>query len=158
MKTLQIAGAVALLAAVGTASYLAGRSTAPGRASPPSPATAAPKGPGAGAPAGVAVVAGPPAVVRLPQSITTVGSLRSDEAVIVRPEVAGRVAEISFREGQRVTKGQVLIRLDDSVQRADLERARANLTLSKSKYERAVDLRAKGFISGQAKDEAENTL
>ena len=158
MKTIQIARALAGLAAVGTASYLAGRSTAPGPASPPSPATAAPKGPAAGAPAGVAVVAGPPAVVRLPQSITTVGSLRSDEAVIVRPEVAGRVAEISFREGQRVTKGQVLIRLDDSVQRADLERARANLTLSKSKYERAVDLRAKGFISGQAKDEAENTL
>ena len=97
-------------------------------------------------------------MVRLPQSITTVGSLRSDEAVIVRPEIAGRVAEIAFKEGQRVTKGQVLIRLDDSVQRADLERARANLTLSKSKYERAVDLRAKGFISGQAKDEAENTL
>jgi membrane fusion protein (multidrug efflux system) len=158
MKTLQIAGALALLAAVGTASYLAGRSTAPGPASAPSPATAAPKGPGAGAPAGVAVVARPPAVVRLPQSITTVGSLRSDEAVIVRPEVAGRVAEIAFQEGQRVTKGQVLIRLDDSVQRADLERARANLTLSKSKYERAADLRAKGFISGQAKDEAENTL
>lgn len=158
MKTLQIAGALALLAAVGTASYLAGRSTAPGPASAPSPATAAPKGPGAGAPAGVAVVARPPAVVRLPQSITTVGSLRSDEAVIVRPEVAGRVVEIAFQEGQRVTKGQVLIRLDDSVQRADLERARANLTLSKSKYERAADLRAKGFISGQAKDEAENTL
>jgi membrane fusion protein (multidrug efflux system) len=158
MKTLQIAGALALLAAVGTASYLAGKRTAPGPASAPSPATAASKGPGAGAPAGVAVTARPPAVVRLPQSITTVGSLRSDEAVIVRPEVAGRVAEISFREGQRVTKGQVLIRLDDSVQRADLERARANLTLSKSKYERAVDLRAKGFISGQAKDEAENTL
>lgn len=158
MKTIQIAGAFALLAAVGAASYLAGRSTAPGPAPAPSPATGAPKGPGAGAPAGIAVVARPPAVVRLPQSITTVGSLRSDEAVIVRPEIAGRVAEIAFKEGQRVTKGQVLIRLDDSVQRADLERARANLTLSKSKYERAVDLRAKGFISSQAKDEAENTL
>ena len=44
----------------------------------------------------------------------------------------------------------MLVRLDDSVQKADLERARANLTLSKSKYERAVDLRAKGFISSQA--------
>jgi membrane fusion protein (multidrug efflux system) len=52
----------------------------------------------------------------------------------------------------------VLVRLDDSVQKADLERARANLTLSKSKYERARDLRAQGFISSQAKDEAENNL
>lgn len=158
MKTLHIAGALALLAAVGAASYLAGKANAPAPASSSSPAAAAAKGPGAGASTGVTVVARPPAVVKLPQSITTVGSLRSDEAVIVRPEIAGRVAEIAFKEGQRVTKGQVLIRLDDSVQRADLERARANLTLSKSKYERAVDLRAKGFISGQAKDEAENTL
>jgi membrane fusion protein (multidrug efflux system) len=99
-----------------------------------------------------------PFVVKLPRSISTVGSLRSDEAVIVRPEIAGRVAEIAFQEGQRVARGQVLIRLDDSVQRADLERARANLTLSRSKFDRAVDLRAKGFISSQAKDEAENTF
>jgi membrane fusion protein (multidrug efflux system) len=71
--------------------------------------------------------------------------------------VAGRIAEIAFGEGVRVSRGQLLIRLDDSVQKADLERARANLTLSKSKYDRAADLRSKGFISGQAKDEAENT-
>jgi membrane fusion protein (multidrug efflux system) len=157
MKTIHIAGAVVLLAAVGTISFLAGKGSSPAPA--PSAQGAAPqKGPAGGQPQGVAVEARPPAVMKLPQSITTVGSLRSDEAVIVRPEIAGRVAEIAFQEGQRVTRGQVLIRLDDSVQRADFERARANLTLSKSKYERAVDLRAKGFISSQAKDEAENTF
>ena len=99
-----------------------------------------------------------PLAVRLPQSITTVSRLRSDEAVVLRPEMAGRIAQIAFKEGQRVTRGDVLVRLDDSVQKADLERARANLTLSKSKYERAVDLRAKGFISSQAAGEAENTF
>jgi membrane fusion protein (multidrug efflux system) len=158
MKPIQIAGAVTVLAAVGTLSYLAGSRNSPPSAPSVSPAASPAKGPGGGAPAGIAVEAGPPQVVRLPQSITTVGSLRSDEAVIVRPEIAGRVAEIAFREGQRVTNGQVLVRLDDSIQKADLERARANLTLSKSKYERARDLRAQGFISSQAKDEAENNL
>jgi membrane fusion protein (multidrug efflux system) len=158
MKPIQITGAVVLLAAVGTLSYLAGTRNAPPSAPPGSPAATPAKGPGGGAPAGIAVEAGPPQVVKLPQSIMTVGSLRSDEAVIVRPEIAGRVVEIAFREGQRVTNGQVLVRLDDSVQKADLERARANLTLSKSKYERARDLRAQGFISSQAKDEAENNL
>ncbi len=97
-------------------------------------------------------------VVRLPQALGAVGSLRSDETVIVRPEVAGRVAQILFREGERVTKGQVLVKLDDSVQQADLDRARANLTLSKTKHERSIDLRNKGFISSQALDEAENNL
>jgi len=97
-------------------------------------------------------------VAQLPDTITAIGSLRSDEAVILRPEIGGRVAEIAFKEGQRVGKGQVLVRLDSSVQRADLERAQANLTLSKSKFERAVDLRNKGFISSQARDESENTF
>jgi membrane fusion protein (multidrug efflux system) len=87
-----------------------------------------------------------------------VGSLRSDETVILRPEVAGRISAILFREGERVSKGDVLVRLDDSVQRADLDKARANLTLAKTKHERAVDLRKKGFLSSQAEEEAENNL
>jgi membrane fusion protein (multidrug efflux system) len=52
----------------------------------------------------------------------------------------------------------VLVRLDDSVQQADLDRARANHVLSKTKHERSIDLRNKGFISNQALDEAVNNL
>lgn len=90
------------------------------------------------------------------QGITAVGSLRSDESVIVRPEVSGRIAEIMFTEGQRVKKGSVLVRFDASVQRAELQQAEANLNLSKSKLERALDLQKRGFISSQARDEAES--
>ena len=144
--------ALAVIAGVGALSYWAGgRSTA----NPPA-AAAAPKG--GKEPAGVVVEATKVAVVKLPQALGAVGSLRSDETVIVRPEVAGRVSQILFREGERVTKGQVLVKLDDSVQQAELDRARANLTLSKTKHERSIDLRNKGFISGQALDEAENNL
>ena len=39
-----------------------------------------------------------------------------------------------------------------------MQQARANLTLAQSKYDRAVDLAKSNFISGQAKDEAENNL
>jgi membrane fusion protein (multidrug efflux system) len=96
--------------------------------------------------------------MKLPQSLNAVGSLRSDETVIVRPEVAGRIANFAFREGERVAEGQVLVRLDDSVQKADLDRARANLVLSRTKHERAIDLRNKGFVSTQALDELENSV
>jgi membrane fusion protein (multidrug efflux system) len=51
----------------------------------------------------------------------------------------------------------VLVKLDDSVQQADLDKARANLVLSKSKLDRADGLLKQGFISSQARDEAENT-
>ena len=148
-----LVGVVALVAliVVGGLSYWAGS-----RTSTPAPAAVAAKP--AAAPQGVVVEAAKVAVVKLPQALTAVGSLRSDETVILRPEVAGRVSQISFREGERVIKGQVLVRLDDSVQQADLDRAKANLTLSKTKHERSIDLRNKGFISSQALDEAENNL
>jgi membrane fusion protein (multidrug efflux system) len=145
--------ALAILVAVGGASYWLG---AKGSASPQTTASAA--SPKASGPPPVVIEATRVSVVNLPQAISAVGSLRSDETVIVRPEIAGRVAQIQFREGERVTQGQVLVKLDESIQKADLDRARANLTLSKSKHERAQDLRNKGFISGQALDESENTF
>ena len=40
------------------------------------------------------------ATASMPQTITAVGSLRSDESVTLRPEVAGRVIAIGFQEGQ----------------------------------------------------------
>ena len=94
----------------------------------------------------------------MPQTITAVGSLRSDESITVRPEVAGRIAAIGFQEGQRVAKGATLVRLDPAINAAEVQQSRANLKLAQSKYERAIDLAKSNFISGQAKDEAENNL
>ncbi|MBX6320047.1 efflux RND transporter periplasmic adaptor subunit [Pigmentiphaga sp.] len=123
--------------------------------------------PGAAAPAksdsakaSPAVVVEVQKVVQRPfeRGITAVGSLRSDESVTLRPEVAGRISQILFKEGQQVRKGQVLVKLDDSVPRAEFEQARANYTLAKSNYDRAVELQQKGFISKQAKDEADHAM
>jgi membrane fusion protein (multidrug efflux system) len=98
------------------------------------------------------------ATASLPQTITAVGSLRSDESVVLRPEVAGRISAISFQEGQRVAKGALLVRLDTAVPQAEAQQARANMVLAKNKFDRAVDLAKSNYISGQAKDEAENNF
>ncbi len=111
-----------------------------------------------GSPAGVAVEAAKVALKPLPTAISAVGSLRSDESVTLRPEVAGRIREFNFQEGQRVTKGTTLVRLDTAVNAAEVQQARANLQLAQTKYDRAVDLAKSNFISGQARDEAENNL
>src|SRR5215471_11467138 len=100
---------------------------------------------------GVVVEASPVAKVALPQGITAVGSLRSDESVTVRPEVAGRISSIHFHEGERVAKGAPLVKLDPSITEAEERQARANLTWAKQKYQRALDLEKQGFISSQAK-------
>jgi membrane fusion protein (multidrug efflux system) len=133
---------------------------------PGAPAPSAAGGKSAGPPAsaagggggGVAIEAAKVVLASLPQSITAVGSLRSDESITVRPEVAGRISSIGFVEGQRVAKGALLIRLDSSVNDAELQQARANQWLAKSKFDRAVDLSKSNFISGQARDEAESNL
>jgi membrane fusion protein (multidrug efflux system) len=109
-----------------------------------------------GAGAGTAVETARVTMATLPESITAIGTLRSDESVSIRPEVSGRISEILFKEGQSVEKGAVLVRLDAAVQRAEAQQAEANLALAKSRVERARDLHVKNFISAQAKDDAEN--
>ena len=144
--------AVALVAAAGFVGFWFGQQ----RDASPATQVATPKTNAAFA--SVVVEASKVAKAALPQGITAVGSLRSDESVTVRPEVAGRINSIHFHEGERVAKGAPLVKLDTSVTEAEERQARANLTWAKQKYQRALDLEKQGFISSQAKDEAENNL
>src|SRR5690606_7587792 len=83
-----------------------------------------------------------------------IGSVRSDEAVIIRPEIPGRIAKILFDEGQRVTRGQPLVRLDGTILAAQVEQATANLALSQAHSERAQKLYRQGAGTERARDEA----
>jgi membrane fusion protein (multidrug efflux system) len=163
-KTTGLLLAIVGMLAVGGGGYWYGtqssvpKSAAPAQTAGASPAKGGPPGAGGAPPQAVVVEGIKVALIAMPQSITAVGSVRSDESVTLRPEVVGRIAEIRFKEGQQVTKGSVLVKLDDSVTGADAEQARANLWLAKSKSERAAELHQKGFVSAQAKDEAEGAL
>ena len=87
-----------------------------------------------------------------------VGSLRADEAVTIRPEIAGRIVEIRFSEGQNVARGAVLVRLDQSELGAVVTSSRAQLKLEEQKLQRAEDLQKKGFISAQGLDDQKTSL
>ncbi|MBI5163338.1 MAG: efflux RND transporter periplasmic adaptor subunit [Magnetospirillum sp.] len=120
--------------------------------------------PAAGAPAaggppqGVAVEAVKVKMGAMAREITAVGSLRSDESVMIRPEIAGRVKAFGFEEGTHVNRGQLLVKLDDASLAADMEQARANLGLSKANAERASRLASQGAGTQRALDEAEAKL
>ena len=86
--------------------------------------------------------------------VLAVGTLRSNESVVIRPEIAGRIASISFSEGDFVDKGAKLVVLDDSVYRAELAEAQANLNLSRRNFARAEELAQKGAGTERARDEA----
>lgn len=116
-------------------------------------AEGAPGPPGRGAMA-VPVETAPVQVGPIQRRLTAVGSLRSNESVIIRPELAGRIAEIRFEEGERVSQGQPLVVLDDSIYRAELEEVRASLELSRANHDRAIDLLKRGAGTTKARDEA----
>ncbi len=77
----------------------------------------------------------------------TVGSLRADESVVVRPEVAGKIVKIGFAEGGRVAKGQLLFALDASTVQASVNEARVNLETSRVAFKRASELIGRKLVS-----------
>lgn len=156
MSKISIAVFVAAALVVGTAAGFYGPRLLNQAPPPAAPKVAAAPAPAAAKP--VEVHATKVVLAAFPRGVAAVGSLRADESVTLRPEIAGRIVEIRFSEGQKVQKGQVLIRLDDSIARAELAQARANHTLAKSKFDRAIELQQKGFISKQARDEADNVM
>ena len=83
-----------------------------------------------------------------------VGSLQPNESVVVAPEIAGRIAAIRFREGEPVAAGAVLVELDSGILRAELAKARSDLTLAQANHQRAITLANQGIGTLRARDEA----
>lgn len=94
----------------------------------------------------------------LSDAASAVGTLLSNESVVLRPEISGRISAIHFRDGQTVSRGMVLLALDSAVQDAELQQARANLALAQTNFRRTEDLFQRQFISERARDEAAATL
>lgn len=91
--------------------------------------------------------------VRVQDDAQAVGTLRSRQSVTLRPEVSGRIAEIGFTEGGRVRKGQLLVQLDDTLQRAELSQAQAQLAIARTTLQRNQELVAQNFVARRVLDE-----
>ncbi len=94
----------------------------------------------------------------LVRSIVAVGSLLANEQVMLQPEFAGKVVTIHFKEGQKVNKGDLLVTLDDSIYKAELNQADARLKLSQANTKRINSLRKKGLSNEQEEDQAVSEL
>ena len=129
-------------------------SPTPAASSAASPASAA--GPASPRPPAVEVAKVQQAT--LVDEAQSVGSLRSRQGVMLRPEVAGRVKAILFAEGQRVQKGQLLVQLDDQLQAAQVAQAKAEMSIAEANHKRNQDLVAQNFISKRTVDESAAAL
>ena len=117
------------------------------------------------APAGQGGPARPPAVevarvevLTLTDEAQAVGSLRSRQTVVLRPEVSGRVTQLNFRDGERVRRGQLLVQLDDQLPLAQVQQAEAELSIARANHKRNQDLVAQNFISQRSVDESAANL
>ena len=113
-----------------------------------------PPKPGPGAPMGMPIKAAPVKTGTVTSDVTAVGTLLANESVMIRPEVAGRVAAIHFNEGQAVAAGARLVSLDATEVQAQLAASRADERLTEQRAERASELFKKNFISQQALEDA----
>lgn len=94
----------------------------------------------------------------LVRSIVAVGSLLANEQVMLQPEFEGKVVTIHFKEGQKVNKDDLLITLDDSIYKAELNQTEARLKLSQANTKRINALRKKGLSNEQEEDQAISEL
>jgi RND family efflux transporter MFP subunit len=115
-------------------------------------------GPGGGGARVVGVEVARVQAQRLRDAAESVGSLRSRQSVMLRPEVAGRVKELGFSDGAFVRKGQLLVQLDDTLQRAEIRQAAAQVSIAQANFKRNQELVAQGFVAQRSLDESAANL
>ncbi|NQW81083.1 MAG: efflux RND transporter periplasmic adaptor subunit [Polaromonas sp.] len=97
-------------------------------------------------------------IKKLVDDAQAVGSLRSRQGVVLRPEISGRITQLNFRDGDRVKAGQLLVQLDDRLPMAQVQQAQAELSIAVANHKRNQDLVEQNFISRRTVDESAAAL
>ncbi|WP_349627840.1 efflux RND transporter periplasmic adaptor subunit [Variovorax sp. PCZ-1] len=154
---------VGIAAAAGAAYWYQNKPTGPKEITAAGSASA-PAG-GASAPGGAPRGGGMPSVEvakveasRLQDDAQAVGSLRSKQNVMLRPEVSGRVQTLGFTDGGRVRKGDVIMQLEDGLQRAEIRQAEAQMSIARANLKRNQELVAQNFVAQRVLDESAASL
>lgn len=70
------------------------------------------------------------------ETAALLGELQADEWVVLKPEIAGVVETVGFREGEAAEQGAVLFQLRDDEQAARLDEAIAERALAEDEFQR----------------------
>jgi len=87
---------------------------------------------------------------------SAIGSVVAVHGVTLGSEVTGTVKEILFDSGSFMKKGSVMVRMDTSIEQAQLESARADAELAKLTLERTRRLDKNGAVTTAELDAAES--
>ncbi|MBD3219772.1 efflux RND transporter periplasmic adaptor subunit [bacterium] len=116
---------------------------------------------GRGGPGGMPpmpVETAPVAASGMADEFTVVGNLDAEYEIEVVAEIAARVVDLPFAEGQQVARGGLLARLDDAQLRAELQRAEALVEQRRTTFERVRTVVAERAGAPQDLDDAAANL
>jgi len=92
------------------------------------------------------------------ESIHATGTLLAEESVELQPEISGKVVAITFVEGGRVRKGELLVKLNDADLRATANRATYRKSLAQLRERRIAQLLKQGVARQEEYDMALSEL
>jgi len=101
----------------------------------------------------------------LPVSYEAAGTAVALNTVEIRPQLSSTVRQVAIQEGQNVARGQLLFTFDDRNERANLDKARAQLARDRAtladlerQLRRAQDLKAQNFVADNAVDTVQSQV
>jgi membrane fusion protein (multidrug efflux system) len=105
--------------------------------------------PGGGPPRATVVELAPIAAGTARERFRTVGEIRARDSVRLTVEAPGIIAELPIEDGDRVDRGDLILRLEEEEERAALTAARAALAEAEAELERARELAGEEFAAEQ---------
>lgn len=113
----------------------------------------------------VPVLAGEVGRKDVPLVVKAIGSVHPPASVTIKPQVGGQIAEVHFRQGQELKKGDPLFTIDKRPFEVALQQAQAALDLAQAQAanagdqsQRYISLKKTGAVAAEQFDQIKTTL
>ena len=94
----------------------------------------------------------------LANEVAATGSVLADESVVIKSELSGKITSLNIREGQSVSKGQLLFSINADEAQAAIRKQEYNIKLFRDQERRQRTLLDKEYISVQEYEQSNNQL
>ncbi|AHJ96526.1 efflux RND transporter periplasmic adaptor subunit [Hymenobacter swuensis] len=94
----------------------------------------------------------------LADEVAATGSILAEESVVIKSEISGKITSLNIREGQPVSKGQLLLSINADEIQAALKKQEYNIRLYRDQEKRQRTLLDKEYISTQEYEQSNNLL
>jgi len=92
------------------------------------------------------------------ETIILPGNVIANNELDLKSEISGRIESVSFEEGQKVAKNQLLVKISDTDLQAALNKLQIQKKYLEDKEKRAAELLKSGNASQESYDGAQNSL